>query len=611
MDEIRYLMKMEIIKRLTLCAVVCALMTASLAGYEKRVDRELGPEIEALLGGFRAEAARLEAQGKKQGESKIASNYKPWWDSGVKLPVGSDAPILLKGLEEVYVSALANSSQIRVFSDIPLIRETGIQEARGAFDTRAFVSSRFDSQDDPIGSTLTTGGMTTRFEEEKWTVEAGVRKRIITGAEVTVSQELSRTANNSTYFMPNPQANAKLKLTVLQPLLKGAGPEFNRSVLHIARLDSLIAEKEAVRQLESHLLEIARTYWALYMARGMHVQKAKLVEETKVVLDEIASRKELDAAQSKILRAQSAYSRRHADLVRARSAIQNGQDRLKGLLNDPALIEAYNAEIVPTDRMMFAAPAADFKASALMALGKRPEIQQGIGQLRAAGIREKMQRNEILPELNLFFEGYVAGLDGGEDVWTAGGRQFSRGGPGYTVGLMFEHPLENNVAEARLDRRRLELRQQFAQLDTTISTILLEVKVAVREVKTAWRDMQSRYESMVAAREELDDLKARRSVKTGDEMGTVNFLEIYLDSQERLALAEEELLRSMVTYQVAQVSLLRAQGNMLEIEEISMDRYTGDDGLPIVRFVKGETEKLVPGDKTMEAPASPEVPLKK
>jgi hypothetical protein len=165
-------------------------------------------------------------------------------------------------VDELYVRAIRNSSQIRVFSDLPLIRETGIQEAKGAFDTNAYLQGKFERTNDPVGSTLTTGGAT-RFKQDEWSFEAGVKKKVITGAEINVSQTLSRTDNNSIYFLPNPQSNAKLSVSVVQPLLKGAGVGYNRSIIQIARLDSDIAMQEFIRQSESHLLEITRTYWAL------------------------------------------------------------------------------------------------------------------------------------------------------------------------------------------------------------------------------------------------------------------------------------------------------------------------------------------------------------
>ena len=45
-------------------------------------------------------------------------------------------------LESLLFSALAHSSQVKVYSELPLIRETAIIEADSAFDPTAFLESR-------------------------------------------------------------------------------------------------------------------------------------------------------------------------------------------------------------------------------------------------------------------------------------------------------------------------------------------------------------------------------------------------------------------------------------------------------------------------------------
>jgi hypothetical protein len=174
-------------------------------------------------------------------ETKISLKDDPLSAPG---RVQADLPAKETSLEDLYVSALTHSSQIRVFSDLPLIRETSIQEAEGAFDVNAFVEGRYDSLNDPVGSTLTTGGAG-RYEEDKLGFRTGLRKKVAaTGAETYVTQELGRTKNNSVFFQPNPQVEARLVVGVVQPLLNGAGYGYNRSIIQIAEIDSEIAQKE-------------------------------------------------------------------------------------------------------------------------------------------------------------------------------------------------------------------------------------------------------------------------------------------------------------------------------------------------------------------------------
>ena len=385
---------------------------------------------QTILDDYKLEAARLGHGVKSFGKTADASippDFAPWWIRGQKNSIG-DSQGKSISIEDLYLRTIRNSKQIRVFGDLPLIRETGIQEAKGAFDTNAFIQGKFDHLNDPVGNTLTTGGAS-RFKQDEWSFDAGVKKKFVTGTEVTLSQNLSQTANNSIYFTPNPQSKGQLSLSIAQPLFKGAGVEYNRSILRIARLDSDIAMSEFIRQSESHLLEVTRTYWALYAARVTYLQKARLVDETARVSDELKARQKVDAQQSQIFRAQSSLASRRSDLVRSEAAVRNAQDRLKALTSDAALLDGPNVELIPSDRLILGASSVDPQAAAAVALENRPEINQAFLQLRAATIREKMQRNDLLPELNLVLQGSLGGLSGG-DFAVGYSKQYNTGGPG-------------------------------------------------------------------------------------------------------------------------------------------------------------------------------------
>lgn len=534
-------------------------------------------------------------------------NVKPgkddaWWAPEVagNLRAGADEKISLEGL---FVSTIRHSTQIKVFSDIPLIRETGIQEARGEFDTVSFVEGMYARTNDPIGNTLETGFATGRFLQDQVTAEAGLKKKLASGAEVKLSQQAGVLSNNSEFLVPSPQGSARLKLSVIQPLLKGAGVAYNTAILDIAKIDSDSAMLEMVRQAESHLLEVARAYWALYLARATYLQKSRLYDQALKVADEIKARSEVDAVKGQIARADSAIAERRSDLVRAELAISNAQDRIRALVNSPDLAEAGAPELIPSDSPIMREYKVNYEQAAKRALAQRPEVLQAFQQVRAAAVREKMQRNEVLPALNVILEGYVAGLAGSGNTGEAFGNQFDQGAPGAAAGFNFEFPIENNTAEARHTRRLIELRQQVNQLRTTIETTLLEVKVTAREVRTAWRDYAAKLESMNAARSDLSQFQARREVETplpGEPTqasavsteATTAYLDSLLSSQNRLTVAEEEFAKTATSYQLAVLNFERAQGNLLNYQDISIVRTTDPKNkkLPLLKLQKGQNE---------------------
>lgn len=547
---------------------------------------------EPVLTEARTQATRVPAKAatfrKEATPAHIPADFQPWWIKGQRVAIGGPGAHRIS-LEELYARALRHSKQIRVFADLPLIRETGVQEAAGAFDTNSFVKTQFDHRNEPVGNTLTTGGAS-RFKEDAWTVEGGLRKKTIAGTEVSVTQEIGRTDNNSIYFVPNPQSTARLTLSVVQPLLRGAGVAYNRATMQVARIDSEVAMQEFIRQSESHLLEIARTYWALYAARVTYLQKLRLVEETGHVTDELRGRAGVDAQQTQLFRAQSALASRRSDLVRAEAAIRNAADRLRALTSDPELMAAAGAEIVPADVLVLSASPVDAKAASKSALEHRPEIQQAFMQLRASGIREKVSRNELLPELNLVLQGSLGGLD--DDRFFGGvSRQYTEGGPGYGVGVVFSIPFENNAAKARYERRQLETRQQLNQVKTTVDTVLLEVKVSAREVATAYRETQAKYEAVRAFTEDVETIRARRDLQAlQDQAQIATYLDHLIDAQDRRANSEEEFIRAAANYQIAIVNLERAKGRLLAYEDVNIVRTKDEKKLPILLLEKGRPD---------------------
>ena len=497
-----------------------------------------------------------------------------WWEGRTRGEALTGADPREATLTRVLERTLAHSSQIRVFSDIPLIRQTAVAEARGRFVPRFFAEGKFDRSNEPVGSTLQTGG-DDRFIEDAVVGEIGVRKRFTSGADVTLSQRLAYVDNNSVFFVPNPQARAALTLSVVQPLLRGAGAEYNQSVIRIAEIDGDVAQQEFLRQSQTHLLEVSRAYWSLYLSRALYLQQQRLVAETEGLLAKLEGRAAVDAGNDVLVRARASASQRRSDLIRSELAIRNGEDRLRSLVNDPELYAA-GVELLTVDPPSEEAVDVDLVAAAEAALMSRPEVAQAFDQWRAAAIRLGMAHHETLPQLDLIAQAAAVGLDGanGDEAF---GDQFDNGGISYMIGLRFEDAIGDAESDARLLRRRLELRQQSAQVQTTIETVLLEVRVSVREVRTAYRDLQSRRDSLLAAREDARVLR-RRFDEGVDISGTggVTFLQLLLDAQARLTDAESAYVRAQAAYAVSLANLQRAQGTLLKYENLEVVR--GDQG---------------------------------
>jgi len=285
-------------------------------------------------------------------------------------------------------------------------------------------------------------------------------------------------------------------------------------------------------------------------------------------------------------------------------AVKNTEDRIKALINDPSLLPSASTELVPVNAPSLRELKVDMKQAAAAALENRPEIQQAFLQLKTAAIRKNMSKNELLPQLDLILRTSIAGMDKAGRLTDGWDNMWRDAHPGFLVGLRFDYPLENNAAKARLRRRRIEIRQQLAQIQTTVDTVLLEVKISAREVATSYRELRTRYESLLAAQEDLRILQKRWESNLG--AGTkpaIGYLQLLMDSQDRLAEAQETFARDLAIYNFATLNLQRAQGTLLKYEDLRVVRTEDDSGLPKLHLQKAAAPP-VPAPTPTPAPAA-------
>ena len=512
----------------------------------------------------------VQAEGTEIDLQNLPLNVDPgWWKSLISKQLRTDVAGSQVGLESILYQTLANSEQVKVFRQLPLIRQTSIVEADAAFDWQAFLETRWDDLSDPIGNTLTAGAGIGRFRDHHWTGSAGLRKRTLSGGELEVSQQFGFQDNNSQFFVPDPQGTSRLTLGFTQPLMRGRGKVYNTSLICLAKLDQSISQDEFNRQLQGHLLETSRAYWSLYLERGVLYQKLRSYQRAEKIVEWLKKRQAIDATQSQIKAATAAFAERRSDLVRATTAVRNAESRLRALVNDPGLGNFESLELIPIDTPSFDIIPVSIHGSITEAVQYRPEVTQALKQIQAAGIRYGMSKHELMPVLNLVTQVYVAGLSANGRVDRSWGNQFDQGEPGYTIGLQFEVPLGNRAANARHQRRCLELKQLQHQYRTTLQTVELEVKVAVREVETSKQELISKEQVVRAREDQLEFLVNRWERLPNEDVTSSLMLENILLAQDRLTAAEFEYLKAQITYNLSLINLRKATGTLFQNQAIA------------------------------------------
>ncbi len=495
-----------------------------------------------------------------------------WWEQHVVNQMLPDTQPVPADLETLTFLTLKNSTQVKVYSEVPLIRETAIEEANAMFDSVRYLETLWEDVDVPVGSALTVGGSGTRFSDHNVNVKAGLRRRTASGIEVDLSQRIGHQNSNSNFFVPNDQASSRLNFGLTIPLMRGRGRDYNQSLIVLAGIDTEMAEQEFIRQLQSHLLEVNRAYWSLFMERSSLAQKVSLYLKTASIYNQLVARQRIDAQQSQLASAQAALSNRRSDLVRAETAVKNAETRLRALINSEQLGEGDVIEIIPSQLPLTSYTSSDITTELETGMQHRPEIIAAVKDVKAGSIRLNMAKNEMLPLLNMITLVYVSGLQGDSDLKQAWVDQFGRGAPSYSVGLNYEIPFGNRASRARAQRRQIELRQLQEKYQAVLENVKAEIEVAVRELNASYRELTAKNRARKAAVTEAETLKARWN-KMIDGNGTAGLnLIALLEAQERVTQAEFEYSNAQLIYNLAMANLKRANGTLLQAEKINMDR---------------------------------------
>lgn len=519
--------------------------------------------------------------------SPVFDDLGDWWHQDVQMPQRDTDSQLTVNLHDLLLLTIKNSAQVKVYSEVPLIRETAVAEAIAAFDWVRYAEGLWEDTDEPVGSSLTVGGTGTRFQDHKLGLTSGLRRTTWSGGELDISQQIGHQSNNSNFFVPNDQGTARLSLGFTQPLLRGRGRVYNQSLAVLANIDVAAANQEFSRQLQSHLLEVARGYWALYLERATLAQRVKLYLKTKAIVELLEARQQVDAGRSQLISAQAALENRRADLVRAQTAVKNAETRIRALVNASELGIAANTELIPGEIPTFDVYQTDLTSEITVAMTRRPEIIAAMKEIKAGAVRLNMAKHEMLPMLNLVTRAYLSGLQGQSDIADAWVDQFSEGAPSYSVGVQYEIPIGNRAANARLRRRRVEARQLQEQYRAALENVNAEVEIAVRELDTAYRELGAKQRSLAAAVSDAETIEARWQRVVGGEGSASLNLESLLRAQERVTETESELLNAQLTYNLALINLRRANGTLLEVEQIDSVRAC-ENGIPTVILEKGE-----------------------
>jgi outer membrane protein TolC len=398
-----------------------------------------------------------------------------------------------------------------------------------------------------------------------------------TGQTVTASFNALRTTSNSEFNFYNPNINGILNIQILQPLLQDRTRIQFKGPLQIARTQLLITSEQSEGTIADDIAQAAVQYWEAVRARDFIKVEQQTVDLAKKSYDRDKLALDLGAiAKLAIYQSETQVAERNRDLIQAQYAYRTALDPLRRLMGADTTPELRSLEIVldddpatlPTETAIL--PYEDALAAALRA---RPEVSAARRRVGIDEINARIAHNSLLPRLDLLAQGSGTGLAGNQaasvsligtpiPATTSGfgtslGQALLFSSPTYGAGLTFTFHVRDSASSAQLSDALVNRTRDLYTQRQIQQQITLDVRQAITSIELAKNSIE-------AARKARDlALKNVEAEQQRYELGGSTAFEV-LDSQNRLANAENALLNAFVGYQEAYVSYERSTWSLLD-----------------------------------------------
>jgi outer membrane protein TolC len=388
-------------------------------------------------------------------------------------------------------------------------------------------------------------------------VGAGIAKPFSTGTVLDLSfaghRSVSRAAELDATL--GPAYSIASRLTLTQPLLRGAGSEVGLTSLRQARLRRTATTLARDSTASSLLSSVLRAYWELWYAD----QVVRINEASLALAREQTRQAELQVQSGALAEIDVlTYQTRRAELEEA--AVLAATERTQRSLALAVLLaapSASSAELSTADsppKVVLGSPDA---ASALAdAERSSPELAQLRTQIAIARDQLEITGDPLRPRLDL--EAYV-------EVQGLGNREappaFEQAGRfeavGAHVGLTFEAPLDGTRRHAQIASARLSQHVAEKQLEVARQRLESDVLSAIAARAAAQRRVQVATETVRVASSQAQAERNRFSTGTSIALSV-------REAEDSLRQAQLRLERARVDSTLAEVELLFLRGRLLE-----------------------------------------------
>lgn len=478
----------------------------------------------------------------------------------------------------------------------------GVEAALSAFDASFVFNSFWQNNDRPFNNFIESLGANF-FQQDLSQYNFELAKRTAAGTQLSVRHIWDYDFNNSPVnFVPNLPWAAQLVGEIRQPLLQGAGVEFNRIAgpdavpgvyngVLVARLNSditLAAFEGAVKDLVSN---VENMYWELYFAYRNVEAKVAARNQALLLLEKLenyqrtgqigGSRSEVAQAEEQYFRLQAEVQdaitgrqleKSNANVFRGTGGVLYYERRLRRAIGLPA---SDGKLLRPVTEPSMAKVGYDWEDIAQEAVMRRVELRQQKWEIRRLELELRAARNYLKPKLDAVASYRFRGL--GHDLLDphrAGSNSFDNAYRSLTtgdfqewgLGVELSVPIGFRTGHAAVRNAELQLARARAILHEQEQEVLSDLTSAVAELDRAYLLMQTNYNRRKSAHDLVASLEVER--ENADEANMANVLSRLLDAQLKAADADSQFYRALAEYAFGIKQIHYEKGSLLEFNGV-------------------------------------------
>ncbi len=466
--------------------------------------------------------------------------------------------LLRIGMVDCIAWTLKNNSEIIIKKIEPKLREDDEKIAKAAFEPNfyAYIEKNVGNSPIPIPMNVYSSIVSKAVD-----VSAGFSGKLTTGTRYQFDFIGSRNDDNPAIMPVNPVYFTEPRITITQPIFKGAGFEVNRAEIVIAANFRRISSKDLssiAMQSISHAIIAYYNYCYSQEYKLIATASLKRAQNLMAINTERHAKGIISSVD--LLETDTAVAEREKAVIVADALVSKTEDELKlitNLVDDP---ELWNARLELIDKPKVELRNTDLVQSLSKAFEFRPDYQIKLIDLQNRDVAIKVAKNNKLPTLDLVgsygMNGWGSDVGGALDT-------IEPDNSDWLVGLKFVKPW-GGAERARYDQKKREKIKALLELKRLEQNIILDVRNRIREVETQRRQMDAATHSKNM---ELKNYEAQKERYAAGQTSTHDML----DYQDRVAKSETDYLKALVDYQTAMILLDKAEGITLAKNNIVLE----------------------------------------